>query len=170
MFKLFPWDREADCYGEAVSKECACMVWSQYVRTYWWVLLGLSHVLFSISINYQCDGIGTMLLNLQMRWSLEGLQWYRMTRAEFKSILRNGENSLDILHSTKRRTLFSGGNNQLLNSSLKLFREIKCSWELQTISWRWPWKRLSPCWKGLTGGCSTNCILCNPSSQYFAQH
>lgn len=149
------------------------MVWSQYIRTYWRILLGLLHVLlFSISINYQGDGMGTMLLKLQRRWSSEGLQWYQMTRAEFKTILRNGKNSLDILHSAKRSTLFlsSGGNNQLLNSFFKLFKEIKCSRELQTISWRWPWKRQSPYWKGLTGDFSTNCVPCNLSSQFFAQH
>lgn len=149
------------------------MVWSQYIRTYWGILLGLLHVLlFSISINYQGDGMGTMLLKLQRRWSSEGLQWYQMTRAEFKTILRSGKNSLDILHSAKRSTLFlsSGGNNQLLNSFFKLFKEIKCSQELQTISWRWPWKRQSPSWKGLTGDFSTNCVSCNLSSQFFAQH
>lgn len=60
-------------------------------------------------------------------------------------ILRNGENYLDIWHSTMRSTLFLslGGIYQLLNSFMKLVKEIKWIWGLWTTSWRWAMKKVS---------------------------
>lgn len=99
---------------------------------------------FNIFINYQGDGMRSMLLNFQVRGSLEGLWSYWMTHPELKIILRNKKKYL--WHSTKRCALFLtlSRNNRLLNSfGNPLKSKIKWITRLWITSWRWAMEKSS---------------------------
>lgn len=114
---------------------------------------------FNIFINYQGDGMGSMLLNFQVRGSLEGLRSSWMTHPEFKMILRNKKKYL--WHSTKRCALFLtlSRNNQLLNSFWNpLKNKIKWISGLWVTSWRWAIEKASTLLEEFSR--TTVCKLC----------